>query len=338
MGERSLASYRGRWLVFFSHPADFTPVCTSEFVRFQRAHPDVRRPRTATCSRLSVDSLSSISPGRTARAALWRRGCRSRSPRTPPMVIAPAYGMLQAGARSARRCAATFVIDPAGRHPGDVLLSDDHGPQRGGDPSPGGRRSRRPTQPDVLDARRMDAGRSRHRRLAAHVAEPGRISLRARPPPTGTIALGRRDVGRMSDLKPVVHGFFEPRTAASSTWSRDPATRRCAIIDPVLDFDEKSGATATRQRRRDPRLCRTSRAVRSRGSSTPIPMPTISPRPRYLKGKTGAPTAIGERSSTSRGSGRTSTTCPDFPTDGSQWDRLFADGERFKDRRPATRR
>ena len=32
-----LSDYRGRWLVFFSHPGDFTPVCTSEFVAFARA-------------------------------------------------------------------------------------------------------------------------------------------------------------------------------------------------------------------------------------------------------------------------------------------------------------
>ena len=55
-GERSLADYRGRWLLLFSHPADFTPVCTSEFIAFARAHG---RFQALGCELLglSVDSL-----------------------------------------------------------------------------------------------------------------------------------------------------------------------------------------------------------------------------------------------------------------------------------------
>src|SRR5512147_413053 len=55
-GERSLADYRGRWLLLFSHPADFTPVCTSEFIAFARAH---LRFEALGCELLglSVDSL-----------------------------------------------------------------------------------------------------------------------------------------------------------------------------------------------------------------------------------------------------------------------------------------
>ena len=41
-GPRTLADYRGKWLILFSHPADFTPVCTSEIVAFARAHPRFR--------------------------------------------------------------------------------------------------------------------------------------------------------------------------------------------------------------------------------------------------------------------------------------------------------
>ena len=44
---------------------------------------------------------------------------------------------------------------------------------------------------------------------------------------------------------PDVAGFFDPRTFSVQYIVSDPATKQCAIIDPVLDFDEKSGATAT---------------------------------------------------------------------------------------------
>lgn len=58
MGDRSLEDYRGRWLLLFSHPADFTPVCTSEFIAFSRS---ADRFEALGCSllALSVDSLFS---------------------------------------------------------------------------------------------------------------------------------------------------------------------------------------------------------------------------------------------------------------------------------------
>jgi len=54
-GPRALKDYRGKWLLLFSHPADFTPVCTSEIVAFSRAHP---RFKALGCELLglSVDS------------------------------------------------------------------------------------------------------------------------------------------------------------------------------------------------------------------------------------------------------------------------------------------
>ncbi|MBU2325766.1 MAG: MBL fold metallo-hydrolase, partial [Alphaproteobacteria bacterium] len=46
--------------------------------------------------------------------------------------------------------------------------------------------------------------------------------------------------------RPDVKGFFDQRTFSIQYVVSDPATGKCAIIDPVLDYDEKSGATATR--------------------------------------------------------------------------------------------
>ena len=37
LGERSLSEYRGQWLILFSHPADFTPVCTTEFIALAKS-------------------------------------------------------------------------------------------------------------------------------------------------------------------------------------------------------------------------------------------------------------------------------------------------------------
>ena len=52
---------------------------------------------------------------------------------------------------------------------------------------------------------------------------------------------------------PVVAGFYEPRSCSIQYVVSDPATKACAIIDPVLDFDEKSGCGRDAQRRCDPR-------------------------------------------------------------------------------------
>jgi peroxiredoxin 2/4 len=113
MGERSLEEFRGRWVVFFSHPADFTPVCTSEFVAFSRAFD---RFKAIECELLglSVDSLSSHLAW--ARSIENRFGIRVPFPmlEDPSMAIARAYGMLPPGATSSATVRTTFVIDPAG--------------------------------------------------------------------------------------------------------------------------------------------------------------------------------------------------------------------------------
>jgi peroxiredoxin 2/4 len=99
MGERSLDMYRGRWLVFFSHPADFTPVCTSEFVAFAKAS-DRFRELGCDLLALSVDSLSSHLAWK--HSIEHRFGVRVPFPivEDPAMGIARAYGMLPANATS----------------------------------------------------------------------------------------------------------------------------------------------------------------------------------------------------------------------------------------------
>ncbi len=129
--------------------------------------------------------------------------------------------------------------------------------------------------------------------------------------------------------RPVVKGFFEPRTFSIQYVVSDPATKRAAIIDPVLDFDPKSGATATHSA--DELLA----YVAAEGLTLEWILDTHPHADHfsaagYLKDRTGAPTAIGEKVVLVQELWKGLYNLPkDFPTDGSQWDRLFADGERF---------
>jgi len=127
---------------------------------------------------------------------------------------------------------------------------------------------------------------------------------------------------------PLVQGFFDERTSSIQYVVADPATSRCAIIDPVLDFDEKSGATATRSA--DAILAYTT----ERGLSVEWILDTHPhadhfSAAQYLKSRTGAPTAIGEKVVEVQKLWKDIYNCGDLPADGSQWDRLFADSETF---------
>jgi peroxiredoxin (alkyl hydroperoxide reductase subunit C) len=113
LGERSLADYRGRWLLLFSHPSDFTPVCTSEFIAFARAHP---RFQALGCDLLglSVDSLFAH--------LAWVRSIETEFGVAVPfpiaedisMALARAYGMIHPGDTSTATVRGSFLIDPAG--------------------------------------------------------------------------------------------------------------------------------------------------------------------------------------------------------------------------------
>jgi glyoxylase-like metal-dependent hydrolase (beta-lactamase superfamily II) len=133
----------------------------------------------------------------------------------------------------------------------------------------------------------------------------------------------------MTQHQPVVKGFFDKRTSSIQYVVSDPRTRQCAIIDPVLDFDEKSGATATRNA--DAILDH----VQSQGLSVAWILDTHPhadhfSAARYLKAKTGAPTAIGAKVIEVQKLWKSIYNWPDFPADGSQWDRLFAEGDTFE--------
>ena len=113
MGPLSLADYRGRWLVIFSHPADFTPVCTSEFVAIARAKARFEALDCALMA-LSVDSLFSH--------LAWIRLIHDRFDVTvdfpivddPTMAIGRAYGMVARDALDASAIRATYFVDPDG--------------------------------------------------------------------------------------------------------------------------------------------------------------------------------------------------------------------------------
>jgi glyoxylase-like metal-dependent hydrolase (beta-lactamase superfamily II) len=129
--------------------------------------------------------------------------------------------------------------------------------------------------------------------------------------------------------KPHVKGFFDPRTFSIQYVVADPATKICAIVDPVLDFDERSGATATRNA--DAILD----YIAQQGLEVAWILDTHPHADHfsaadYLKGKTGAPTAIGDKVVEVQKLWRDFYNWPEFPADGSQWDKLFADGERFR--------
>ncbi|MEA3413148.1 MAG: peroxiredoxin [Pseudomonadota bacterium] len=112
-GQRKLEDYRGKWLVLFSHPADFTPVCTTEFMAFARRHEEFQALNTELLG-LSIDSHYSH--------VAWVRNIKEKfgvDVKFPiiadlSMDVARAYGMIHPGAADTSAVRATFVIDPEG--------------------------------------------------------------------------------------------------------------------------------------------------------------------------------------------------------------------------------
>lgn len=110
-GPVRLTDYAGRWLVLFSHPADFTPVCTTEFVAFAELADEFAARNTALLGN-SVDSVHSH--------LAWTRAIEEKlGVRIPFPIIADldtrvsrAYGMLHPNTSGTAAVRAVFVIDP----------------------------------------------------------------------------------------------------------------------------------------------------------------------------------------------------------------------------------
>ena len=112
-GVKKLSDYKGKWLILFSHPADFTPVCTTEFIGFAK-HYDEFQKLNCDLLGLSIDSHYSH--------IAWIRTIKEKFGVDIPfpiiadlsMDVAHKYGMVQPGASTTQAVRTVFVIDPNG--------------------------------------------------------------------------------------------------------------------------------------------------------------------------------------------------------------------------------
>jgi len=113
------ADYAGKWVILFSHPNDFTPVCTTEFITFQSKREEFKKMNTEIIG-LSIDTIHShIAWLRTIKEKIEFRGIKNQEINFPliadiKMHVAKIYGMLQPNASTTQAVRAVFVIDPKG--------------------------------------------------------------------------------------------------------------------------------------------------------------------------------------------------------------------------------
>ncbi len=111
--------YKGKWVILFSHPADFTPVCTSEFMTFASMAEEFEKLNTQLVG-LSVDGLySHIAWLRTIKEKIEYKGMKNIEVKFPliediTMNVANKYGMIQPGQSTTKAVRAVFFIDPKG--------------------------------------------------------------------------------------------------------------------------------------------------------------------------------------------------------------------------------
>lgn len=111
--------YEGSWVILFSHPADFTPVCTSEFITFAAREKEFEELNCKLVG-LSVDGLySHIAWLRTIKEKIEYNGMKDIEVKFPliediTMEVATKYGMIQPGESNTKAVRAVFFIDPKG--------------------------------------------------------------------------------------------------------------------------------------------------------------------------------------------------------------------------------
>jgi peroxiredoxin (alkyl hydroperoxide reductase subunit C) len=117
MGEVNFpADYKGKWVILFSHPADFTPVCTTEFMTFASLQDEFRKLNTELIG-LSIDSIyAHIAWLRTIHEKIEFRGMKDVEVDFPliedlRMDVAKKYGMVQPNASNTQAVRAVFIID-----------------------------------------------------------------------------------------------------------------------------------------------------------------------------------------------------------------------------------
>ncbi len=111
--------YKGKWVILFSHPADFTPVCTTEFMTFASMIDEFKALNTELIG-LSVDSLyAHIAWLRKIKELKWKdfQDLEVTFPLIEDirMDVAKKYGMIQPGQSNTQAVRAVFVIDPEGK-------------------------------------------------------------------------------------------------------------------------------------------------------------------------------------------------------------------------------
>ena len=111
--------YKGKWVILFSHPADFTPVCTSEFMTFGKMEKEFTDLNCQLVG-LSIDGLfSHIAWLRTIKEKIEYKGMKNMEIMFPliedvTMNVAKLYGMVHPGEKATQAVRAVFFIDPKG--------------------------------------------------------------------------------------------------------------------------------------------------------------------------------------------------------------------------------